>query len=71
MKKTGLFAFTLIVAVSCLNEPDCYQLNNDTVVIYFKIIGGGNDAYQLTSIQSPATDIIFYSNTTLSMIHCH
>lgn len=68
MKKTGLFAFTLIVAVSCLNEPDCYQLNNDTVVIYFKIIGGGNDAYQLTSIQSPDTDIIFYSDTTLSMI---
>ena len=45
MKKTGLFTFILIVAVSCLNEPDCYQLNNDTVVIYFKIIGGGNDVY--------------------------
>ena len=68
MKKTGLFAFTLIVAVSCLNEPDCYQLNNDTVVIYFKIIGGGNDVYQLTSIHSPDTDSIFYSNITVSTI---
>jgi hypothetical protein len=68
MKKTGLFTFTLIVAVSCLNEPDCYQLNNDTVVIYFKIIGGGTDNYQLTSIQSPDTDIVFYGDTTVSII---
>jgi hypothetical protein len=68
MKKTGLFIAVLSLAVSCLNEPDCYQLNNDTVVIYFKIIGGGNDQYQITSVQSPETDSVFYSNTTLSMI---
>src|SRR5215204_2605083 len=66
MKKTGLLSFVLIIAVSCLNEPDCYQLNNDAVVIYFKIIGGGNDAVQLTSM-SPDSDSIF-TNTTGSMI---
>jgi hypothetical protein len=66
MKKTGLFSFVLIIAVSCLNEPDCYQLNNDTVVIYFKIIGGGNDAIQLTSM-TPESDSIF-ANSTASMI---
>jgi hypothetical protein len=59
MKKTGLFSFVLIIAVSCLNEPDCYQLNNDTVVIYFRIIGGGSDVVQLTSIQSPEAEVIF------------
>ena len=68
MKKTGLFTFVLIIAVSCLNEPDCYQLNNDTVVIYFRIIGGANDAIQLKSVQSPGSDIIFYGDTTVSSI---
>lgn len=61
MKKSGLFTFVFIIAVSCLNEPDCYQLNNNTVVIYFKIIGGGNDHSLLTTAQSPETDSIFNS----------
>ena len=60
MKKTGLFTFILIVAVSCLNEPDCYQLNNDTVVIYFRIIGGGSDAFQLTSIHVTGDLTVFF-----------
>ena len=68
MKKTGLFTFVLIIAVSCLNEPDCYQLNNDTAVIYFRIIGGGSDAFRLTSIVSPESDSTFYGDTTYSMI---
>jgi hypothetical protein len=68
MKKTGLFTFVLIIAVSCLNDPDCYQLNNDTVVIDFKIIGGGGDAVPLIGIQSPDSDVIFYDDTTVSSI---
>ena len=69
MKKTGLFTFVLIIAVSCLNEPDCYQLNNSTVVIFFKIIGGGSDFVELTTVQSPETDSIFYSNVATSSIN--
>jgi len=68
MKKTGLFSFLLIIAVSCLNEPDCYQLNNNTVVIFFKIIGGGNDAVQLISVQSPDTDSIFEASTESKIV---
>jgi hypothetical protein len=63
MKKTGLFSFVLIIAVSCLNEPDCYQLNNDTVVIDFKILGGGSDVVRLTSIESPEAVVIFSGDT--------
>ena len=69
MNKTGLFVFVFIIAVSCLNEPDCYQLNNSTVVIFFKIIGGGSDIVELTSVQSPETDSIFYSNVATSSIN--
>jgi hypothetical protein len=68
MKKTGLFTFVFIIAVSCLNEPDCYQLDNSTVVIYFKIIGGGNDLVQVTTAQSQDTDSIFFSETTAAKI---
>ena len=68
MKKTGLFVFVVIIAVSCLNEPDCYQLNNDAAVIHFRIIGGGSDAVQLISVQSPEADVILYGDTTVSSI---
>lgn len=68
MNKTGLFTFVLIIAVSCLNEPDCYQLNNNTVVIYFKILGGGADVIQLTSVQTPDSDSSYNGDTTLSKI---
>jgi hypothetical protein len=68
MKKTGLFTFLLIIAVSCLNEPDCYQLNNDTVAIDFRIIGGGVDNVFLTGIQSPASDVSFARDTVVQKI---
>ena len=68
MRKTGLFTFMLIIAVSCLNEPDCYQLNNNTVVIFFKIIGGGDDAVQLISVQSPDTDSVFAASSSSKIV---
>ena len=63
MRKTGLFIFVVAIAVSCLNEPDCYQLNNDTAVIYFKIIGGGSYNVYVKTVQSPASDIIILDDT--------
>ena len=42
-----------IVAVSCLDQPDCYQLNNNYLGVVFKIIGGGTDRVYLSSVQSP------------------
>jgi hypothetical protein len=69
MNKTGLFIFVSIIAVSCLNEPDCYQLNNSVVVVFFKIIGGGSDVAQNITVQSPETDSIFYSNESESSIN--
>ena len=68
MNKTALFTFVLIIAVSCLNEPDCYQLNNNTVVIYFKILGGGTDIIPITSVQTPESDSSYNGDTTLSKI---
>lgn len=68
MNKTGLFVFVSIFAVSCLSQPDCYQLNNNTVVAYFKIVGGGNDVVRVTRIQSPEALSLFVGDTTVSAI---
>ena len=68
MRKTALFTFIITIAVSCLNEPDCYQLNNNTVVIFFRIIGGGDDAVELISVQSPDTDSIFAASNSSKIV---
>ena len=74
MKKLGWFVFFSIIAFSCLNEPDCYQLNNSSVVISFKILGAGVkqativDQYPVTGIQSPETDSVFYDYSYVSSV---
>lgn len=39
MKKTSWFLFFLLFAVSCLDDPDCFLLNNDVLGISFNVIG--------------------------------
>lgn len=68
MKKTGLFALVVIILISCQNEPDCFQLNNSQAVVYFKILGGGNDQVPITSITTPGTDSTFYDDELVSFI---
>ena len=41
MRKLSGFVFFLILTVSCLDEPDCYQLHNDVLGITFRVIGTG------------------------------
>jgi hypothetical protein len=41
VKKSTWFLFLVLFAVSCLDEPDCYLLNNDIVRINFRVIGSG------------------------------
>jgi hypothetical protein len=41
MKKFSWFAFFLLFFGSCLNDPDCYQLDNDFVGVTFRVMGTG------------------------------
>lgn len=41
MKKITWFLFFLIFTVSCLDEPDCFQLHNNIIGITFRVIGTG------------------------------
>lgn len=51
----------LLPVASCLDEPDCFQLNNNFVGISFKkIFDGKADTVAIVGITTPATDSIFY-----------
>ena len=41
MKKLSWFIFFLILTVSCLDEPDCFQLHNNIIGVTFRVIGTG------------------------------
>lgn len=67
MKKPAWFVFFSFLAISCLNEPDCYLLNNNVIGLYFRVLGFGSDVMPIENIQSPAAlPGYFYSDTTLT-----
>lgn len=41
MRKPGWFVFFLVLTVSCLDDPDCFQLHNNILGITFRVIGSG------------------------------
>ena len=68
VKVAGWFVFFLIIAISCIDEPDCFQLNNNVVQLAFKILGGASDQVMMTGIDAPGTDSVFYSYQKVSAV---
>ncbi len=65
VKKNTWVLFFGIMAISCLDQPDCYRLNSDEIGISFRVLGTNKaDAVSLTGIQ--VNNIIGYPDTTLS-----
>jgi hypothetical protein len=64
MKRLSWFVFFSTIAISCLDQPDCYQLNNNEMIVAFKIIGGGNDTYTSEGITATGTGDVFLKDTT-------
>lgn len=63
MKKVIQFALLALLGFSCLDEPDCYQLNNNVLTLTYKILGGTSDQVPFIGVQSPATDSVFNALT--------
>lgn len=60
LKKASWFVCFLVLAMSCLDEPDCFRLNNNIIGIAFKkMIGGAADTVALVGVQASGTDSIF------------
>jgi hypothetical protein len=69
IRKFGWFLFFVVAASSCLNEPDCYSLNNYVVGIAFKKMTNGQaDTVFFTQIKADGSDSIFYSNAAVTGI---
>lgn len=63
IRKSGWFLFFVVLASSCLDEPDCYSLNNNIVGIAFKKISDGTaDTVFFNRIWAEGTDST-YENT--------
>jgi hypothetical protein len=64
VRKIGWFLFFVVVASSCLDEPECFSLNNNIVGISFrKLLGGQADTVYFHRITSEGTDSVFYETT--------
>jgi hypothetical protein len=62
LKKASWFACLMILAISCLDEPDCFRLNNNFAGIAFKkMYDGEADTVVLIGVQASGTDSIFNS----------
>jgi hypothetical protein len=62
-KTTGWFLFFLLVGASCLDEPECFRLNNNVAGISFrKMSDSASDTVVFDSIWADATDSIFFRN---------
>ncbi len=65
MKRTGWFIFFLILAASCLDDPDCFQLNNNYLGISFFVMGsGGADTLKATEIALSGAKVVYADTAT-------
>jgi hypothetical protein len=69
MKKTVWFLFLSALAFSCLDEPDCFSLNNNLIGISFKkLVDGKADTIFFSSVTADGTDSVFVENSLVTGI---
>jgi hypothetical protein len=70
LKKASWFACLMILAISCLDEPDCFRLNNNFAGIAFKkMYDGEADTVSLIGVQASGTDSIFNSYVLTNAVY--
>lgn len=71
MKKAHWFIIFLLFAISCLDEPDCFRLNNNMIGIAFrKMYDGKADTVYFAGMQTPAaTNFIFNPGQYVSEVY--
>ena len=64
--KIKWFLFVSIMAISCLDQPDCYQLSSDQIGITFKVLGTNKtDSVSLQRIEIEGSKKSYYHDATL------
>lgn len=64
------FVFLLLIMTGCLDEPDCYLLNNNIIGISFKKIEDSRaDTVAITRFGTLEPPLLFSNDTTLTRIY--
>ena len=68
--KGAWFVFLLLMTAGCLDEPDCYLLNNNIVGISFKKLeNSATDTVSVTGFGTVEPPLLFSNDTTLSRLY--
>jgi hypothetical protein len=69
VKSSAWFLFFLMLAAACLDEPDCFHLNNDFIGITFKKLADSRiDTVGYALIGTVQPPLIFYGDTAISRL---
>jgi len=68
MKKAS-WSIIALFAISCLDDPDCFQLNQNIIGISFRVLGATQpDTLYLLRIEIPGTDSVFHETTARTSV---
>lgn len=69
VKNSAWFLLLLILTVACLDEPDCYHLNNYVIGISFKKLEDSTaDTVTVSAMGTVEPPLLFYTDTTLTKL---
>jgi hypothetical protein len=67
IKKTGWFLFFLLMAAACLDEPECFSLNNNLVGVIFKKLSDKKaDTVFFATIKADGTTTLFAEDSAMT-----
>lgn len=70
IKKCAFFLLLLTMTAGCLDEPDCYQLNNYIIGISFKKLADSTaDTVAFTGFGTSEPPLLFSNDTTVSKLY--
>jgi hypothetical protein len=70
VNKSALFLLLILLGAGCLDEPDCYQLNNHIIGISFKKLADSSaDTVELLAMGTLEPPLLFAADTALSKIY--
>jgi hypothetical protein len=69
VKTSAWLLIFLLLTVSCLDEPDCYHLNNDVIGISFKKLEDrSTDTLAITAMGTVEPPLLFYTDTIFTKL---
>jgi hypothetical protein len=69
MKRASWFTFLVLLSISCLDSPDCFELNYNLIGISYKVMGTGkSDTLRFYTIRISGTDSVFIPGSSSTTV---